>query len=140
MNPLVMENFTIGKVAKAADVNVETIRFYERKGLIKQPATYEGSYRIYPPEVVPRIRFIQRAKQLGFSLDEVRALLALADRPNDKRVSAISIAEKNLEDIDRRLSDLRRMQKTLKDFLESCAKREVVVGFRIIETLGGDVD
>lgn len=135
-----MPNFTIGKVAKAAEVNVETIRFYERKGLIKQPATNDDSYRIYPPEVVHRIRFIQRAKRLGFSLDEVRALLTLADRPNDKRVAAISIAEEHLEDITHRLTDLRRMQKTLKDFLASCAKREVVAGFRIIETLSGDAD
>ena len=135
-----MENFTIGKVAKAADVNVETIRFYERIGLIKQPATYVGSYRIYPRELVPRIRFIQRAKRLGFSLDEVRSLLALADRPNNKRVAAISIAEEHLEDIKRRLTDLRRMQKTVKGFLASCTKREVVAGFQIIESLSRDTD
>ncbi len=135
-----MESLTIGKVAKAADVNVETIRFYERNGLIKQPATNDGSYRIYPRKVVSRIRFIQRAKQLGFSLDEVRALLILADRPNDKRVAAIKIAEENLEDIKRRLFDLRRMQTTLKDFLASCANREVVSEFRIIESLSADGD
>ena len=107
-----MENLTIGKVAKAADVNVETIRFYERKGLVRQPATYDGSYRIYSRAVVSRIRFIQRAKQLGFGLDEVRKLLTLADRPNDKRVAAITIAEENLEDIKLRIKDIQDKRHT----------------------------
>ena len=72
-----MTGFTIGKVAKAAEVGVETIRFYERKGLIEQPVA-TGTYRIYPRSVVERIRFIKRAKELGFKLDEIKDLLALS--------------------------------------------------------------
>ena len=83
-----MEKFTIGKVAKAADVGVETIRFYEKKGLIVQPQA-TGTYREYPQSVVTRIRFIKRAKELGFKLSEIRDLLELADQPEEEGAPAM---------------------------------------------------
>ncbi|WP_438819379.1 MerR family transcriptional regulator [Legionella taurinensis] len=72
---------TISKVAKELDINVETIRFYERRGLIKQPSKPEIGYRHYPKEIVNRIRFIKRSQELGFTLDEIANLLNLNDRP-----------------------------------------------------------
>lgn len=130
-----MKKFTIGKVAKAAGVSVETIRFYERKELVQQPPAFEGSYRYYPVETVARIRFIQHAKQLGFSFDEIRELLSLADRPNDDRRNSHQVAEKNLVAIQSRLSDLERMRSTLLEFCESCRKRELIEEFPIVDSL-----
>ena len=91
-----MTGFTIGKVAKAAEVGVETIRFYERKGLIEQPVA-TSTYRIYPRSVVERIRFIKRAKELGFKLDEIKNLLALADCPKNDRAAVKTSRQKKLK-------------------------------------------
>lgn len=72
-----MESLTIGKVARLAEVGVETIRFYEREGLIEEPSRGESGYRQYPKETIQRLRFIKRAKDLGFTLREIKELLAL---------------------------------------------------------------
>ncbi len=77
-----MEQLTIGQVAKKSAVGVEAIRFYERSGVIEAPPRSPGGYRQYSPEIVERIRFIQRAKGLGFSLQETRELLELCENPD----------------------------------------------------------
>ncbi|TMG91576.1 MAG: MerR family transcriptional regulator [Betaproteobacteria bacterium] len=73
------DSITIGRLAQAAAVNVETIRYYQRRGLVGEPVKPLGGHRRYPPEAVKRVRFIKRAQNLGFTLDEVRGLLALDD-------------------------------------------------------------
>jgi len=88
-----MRGFTIGKVAKAAGVGVETIRFYEKKGLIEQPPS-QGTYRTYPKTVVGRIRFVKRAQELGFTLAEIRELLSLADQPHENRATVKELAQR----------------------------------------------
>ena len=75
-----METLTIGKVARLANVGIETIRFYEREGLLETPARRPSGYREYPREAADRLRFIRRARELGFSLKEIQELLALLDR------------------------------------------------------------
>ena len=76
-----METLTIGKVAKQADIGIETIRFYEREGLIEDPPRRASGYRQYPSDTVDRVRFIKRAKELGFSLKEIKELLYLSVDP-----------------------------------------------------------
>ena len=110
--------FTIAGVAEAAAVGVETIRYYERRGLIAQPAQKLGAYRRYDRNHVARIRFIRRAQELGFSLSEIEGLLALQDGTPRGYVRAI--AATRLEEIRLRIQDLQRMERTLADLIEHC--------------------
>ena len=101
-----MNEFTIGKVAKAAGVGVETIRFYEKKGLVVQPIA-QGTYRVYPKGVVTRIRFIKRAKELGFKLSEIKELLALADGSGNDRAAVKDIASRKAEALRDKIAELK---------------------------------
>lgn len=129
-----MTGFTIGKVAKAAEVGVETIRFYERKGLIEQPVA-TGTYRIYPRSVVERIRFIKRAKELGFKLDEIKDLLALADCPKNDRAAVKNIASKKAETLRSRIAELQKAEQALSELVENCSGEGSVKGCPIIDAL-----
>lgn len=108
---------TIGRLARAAEVNVETIRYYQRKGLIVEPVKPPDGYRIYPGEVIDRIRFIKRAQKLGFSLQDIVHLLELGDgHCNDVREQA----EAKLAKIETQIKDLQAMRKTLKTLISQC--------------------
>ncbi len=110
---------TIGRVAKAAGVNVETVRYYQRIGLIDQPAKPACGHRHYPDAVVERIRFIKRAQELGFSLAEIRDLLSLGEMECDE---VRAIAERKSEQIRKRIDDLRAMEHELARLIEACKK------------------
>ncbi|GJL52952.1 MAG: Hg(II)-responsive transcriptional regulator [Nitrospirales bacterium] len=110
----------IGQVAKRAGVNVETIRFYERKGLITQPPTNTGGYRQYPKEAIARIRFIKRAKELGFSLTEVLELLTLQTNPQATCADVKSRAEDKISTIHGRIKDLQKMRRSLERLAAAC--------------------
>lgn len=112
------ETMTIGQVASKADVHVETIRYYQRIGLVGEPPRPLGGIRHYDETIVARLRFIKRAQQLGFTLDEVRNLLALEDGQSCRETRAL--AEKKLTVIEARLADLQRMQKLLKALIAGC--------------------
>ncbi|MDT8453163.1 MAG: Hg(II)-responsive transcriptional regulator [Gammaproteobacteria bacterium] len=108
---------TIGRLAKAAGVNVETIRYYQRIGLIDAPVKPAQGYRLYPAAAVERIHFIKRAQELGFSLDEITELLSLNDRDcNDARM----IAEHKQKIIQQRIDDLSAMQCELEKLITAC--------------------
>ena len=92
---------TISKVAKALDINVETVRFYERRGLIDQPVKPEIGYRHYPDETLNRIRFIKRAQELGFTLEEIANLLSLNDRSCNQ---VQTLAEHKLNEVKEKLA------------------------------------
>lgn len=115
-----MASFTIGQVARKAGVGVETIRFYERRGLVADPPRRPSGYRQYPEDTIARLRFIQRSKRLGFSLSEISQLLALrveAERP------CYGIREQiagKLRDLDQRLADLERMRRALEELHALC--------------------
>ncbi len=130
-----MQQMTIGTVARLADVGVETIRFYERKGLIPEPPRTESGYRQYPEETVSRIRFIKRAKELGFSLKEIGELLALRISPaatcEDIRVRA----ESKIADIEERVQTLHRMRKALAKLTAACRGGGSVSECPILEAL-----
>lgn len=117
MTPLPEGVLTIGRLAKAAAVGVETIRYYQERGLLPVPAR-SGAFRRYPPALAERIRFIKRAQELGFSLDEVAELLDLEDGAD--RRSIRRIATDRLTQIEHKLVDLRRMQRVLKHLVVEC--------------------
>lgn len=130
-----MSRQTIGTVAKAAGVNIETIRFYERKGLIQQPSPVSTSFREYPAGTVERIRFIKRAQDLGFTLVEIIDLLKLSDGENGTRAEVKRLAELKLGSIRKKIADLRQMETTLQDLVCKCSGRGNVPGCPIIQAL-----
>ncbi len=124
---------TIGQLARKARVNVETIRYYQRRGLVRTPRRPPEGFRHYTPDVLDRLRFIKRAQQLGFTLSEIAELLKLGDGAcrETRRV-----AEQKQADIARRIRDLEAMHKTLTGLVARCrGKRNP--GCPIIETLSG---
>jgi MerR family mercuric resistance operon transcriptional regulator len=125
--------FTIGKLARAASVNVETVRYYQRCGLMPEPPRPAGGVRRYPPEAVGRLRFIRRAQELGFTLAEVGRLLALGDPQSCGKARALA-AEK-LELVSTRLADLQRMRGVLEALIARCDASRGKVACPIIETL-----
>ena len=110
--------YTIGNVADAAGVGIETIRYYERRGLVPQPGRAAGAYRRYGRGHVDRIRFIKRAHALGFSLEEVATLLELEDGTDRRSIRRIAGAR--LEETRRRIADLKRIEKALAHLLHDC--------------------
>lgn len=124
---------TIGRVAEAAGVNVETVRFYQRQGLIDEPSRPSGGVRRYGVEFVSRLRFIKRAKQLGFSLAEVKRLLVLEDPQSCGK--ARSLAAEKLALVEVRIADLERMRGVLKELVARCDARRGKVACPIIATL-----
>ena len=116
-----MSTMTIGRVAKLADVGVETIRFYEREGLIEEPPRRASGYRQYPADTVDQLRFIRRAKELGFTLKEIRELMSLRDGGGRRRGEVRKIAEAKIRDSDQKLVRLQAMRSALYGLVESCA-------------------
>ena len=130
-----MESMTIGEVAKGAAVGVETVRFYEREGLIKQPPRRESGYRAYPAETVDRVRFIKRAKELGFSLKEIGDLLALRLAPGATCGQIKRRAEAKIEDIEDRIRSLNRMKGALRNLTAACEGKGAVSECPILDAL-----
>ncbi|SFR99223.1 MerR family transcriptional regulator [Sphingomonas jatrophae] len=116
-----MVALTIGKLASATGTKVETVRYYERAGLIDPPARTDGNYRAYRPEDLERLRFIRRTRDLGFSLDEVRALLNLAAQRDRDCGTVDELATRHLEEIDRKIADLMALRRELAGVIASCA-------------------
>ena len=130
-----MESLRIGQLAHRAGVGVETIRFYEREGLIAEPPRRPSGYRDYPPETVTRVVFIRRAKQLGFSLKEIGELLALRVDPVGSCAHVKMIAEDKVTDIEARIRALQRMRKTLRRLVTACDAREATSDCPILDSL-----
>ncbi len=124
---------TIGRLAAEAGVNVETIRHYQRLGLIEEPARPAQGYRRYPEADVARIRFIKRAQQLGFSLKEIKGLLSLGERGQCREVQRL--AAQKLENIEQRLRDLEAMRKVLAELVVQCENGESETHCPLIESL-----
>lgn len=130
------ENLTIGRLASEAGVSVETIRYYQRRGLLKEPAKPMGGHRRYSFAEARRVRFIKRAQQLGFTLDEVTSLLALEDGRSCWETRAL--AEQKLAVIEQRLDDLSRMQGVLRALVAQCGEGISQRACPIITTLMAD--
>ena len=120
-----METLTIGAVARRAGLGVETVRYYEREGLVPEPKRSEPGYRRFPPETVERLRFIAEGKRLGFSLKEIRELLALrVDSPSADGCDEVRRrAEIKLREVQERIAALRRIEDVLTGLMGSCRTR-----------------
>ncbi len=109
---------TIGRLARAADVNVETVRYYQSRKLLPTPKRIAGGFRHYSSTLIDHIRFIKRAQELGFSLEEIRELLRLHD--GSDKVSIRKVARARLAQIDSKLEDLARMRGALRGLVDAC--------------------
>ncbi len=127
------EALTIGAVARAAGVNVETIRFYQRRGLLRAPEKPTRGIRRYGPSDVERLRFVRSAQRLGFSLDEIADLLRLDDGTHC--AEARTLAERKLSDVRVKLADLGRMESALTELVRACRIRKGSVSCPLIASL-----
>lgn len=114
----------IGELAAAAAVNVQTLRYYERLGLLPQPARRSSGYRVYDPESVRRVRFIKRAQDLGFTLGEIADLLALRERSVSACEQVEARAAATLRRIDEKVRDLESMKGALSEYVTTCQRRQ----------------
>ena len=130
-----MSSLTIGKVAKESGVGIETVRFYEREGLLEQPARKLSGYRQYDPEAIARLRFIKQAQRLGFTLREIRELLALKLDPKATRKHVKDRAVAKVADIDQRIADLKRMKKALAPLIQACDGKGTLQGCPILDAI-----
>jgi MerR family transcriptional regulator, copper efflux regulator len=131
---------TIGRLAKAAGVNIDTIRYYERHGLLPRAARRESGYREYAAGDVARLSFIRRAKDLGFSLTDIAELLSLSkDRRSDMR-GVKRKAEERLADVERKIAELRRVQRGLKTLIDACPGHGELATCPIVAALSADRD
>lgn len=112
-----------GEIAAMAGCNIQTLRYYERRGLLKAPRRTRSGYREYAPETVRLIRFIKRAQELGFSLGEVEDLLKLREQQSKRRGQVRAITKAKLRDIESKLARLHAMHRALSGLLKSCASR-----------------
>ena len=126
---------TVGVLAERSGVGVETIRFYEREGLLPAPARSSAGYRMYAQETVERVRFIRRAKELGFTLEEILELLALKVTHGKSCHSVRNRALAKLGDMDRKLKDLRQMRKALNAVVQRCSGEEGIDDCTILDAL-----
>jgi len=132
---------TIGTLARRAGVGVETVRFYERRGLVRRPARPRAGYRAYPEEAVGRIRFIRNAQAVGFTLQEVKELLALRVTAGTSCAAVRSRASAKVADVESRLADLERIRKALENLVAACPGRGALVNCSILDTLdSADLD
>lgn len=132
------QTLTIGKLAKKANVTIDSIRFYERRGLLAEPIRTESNYRRYPLEAADRLRFIKKAQKLGFSLDEIQDLLALSHDPAASKADVKRKTAEKIEDIKTRIQDLRRMLKGLEQLDGSCDGHGPIAECPIMKALAED--
>ncbi len=130
------EQLSIGGLAKAADVNIETIRYYQRRGLVDEPSKPLGGQRRYAASAATRVRFIKRAQQLGFTLEEIKDLLLLEDGQSCRE--ARMLAERKLGLIEERIADLSRMRRSLKGLIAECGEGKRPRSCPIIATLSAE--
>ena len=131
-----VNELTIGRVAELAGVNVETIRYYQRRGLLAEPVKPLGGHRRYPLETVSHIRFIKRAQALGFTLEEVASLLTLEEACACAETRAL--AAHKVELIEQKISDLSAMRDVLAGLVQQCDAGEPAKGCPIIQVLSQD--
>jgi len=129
----------IGDLAHATGTKVETIRFYEKEGLLPAPARTGGNYRDYSGSHLARLSFVRRARDLGFTLDQVRALLALADDREQPCGAVDAVARQHLAQIDQKIADLRALRRELGALISQCGQG-AISECRIIEALGPSGD
>lgn len=131
-----MSTMTIGQVAKQAGVGVETIRFYEREGLIAEPARRASGYRRYAPEAVRRIRFIRHAKDLGFTLREIKELLEMRVESDCHCDKVLALARAKIDDVEQRIGKLQKMKRALSALARDCQRGRPSDACPILKAMG----
>ena len=131
---------SIGEIARQAGVGVETVRFYERRGLLAEPQRKASGYRQYREEAVAVLRFIRRAKELGFTLKEIQGLLELRGKSSATRADVRRSAEAKIDDIEAKVRDLQRMREALAKLTKTCHGDGAASGCPILAALNGTAD
>lgn len=130
-----MDRLSSGELAKNCRVNLETIRYYERRGLLPKPPRTQSGYRLFSRDAVRRVRFIKRSQELGFSLREIKELLGLRIRPNTTCADVRKQAETKIADIKAKIQGLRSMQQALERLTAACSGGSPVSECPILESL-----
>lgn len=128
----------IGQLARRAGVPIDTVRYYERQGILPAPDRQASGYRSYAEEDVSRLQFVRRAKGLGFSLAEVRELLALSARPADDMAGLKAAASSKLADVEHKIAELERVRDGLESLTKACPGHGAVARCPILAALSGD--
>ncbi len=130
-----MQTLTIGQVARQAGIGVETVRFYEREGLLAAPARRASGYREFGSDAISQLKFIRQAQGLGFTLREIKELLALRLDPTSTRAQVREQAETKVADIERRIDELKRMKKALLPLIAACDGKGRLEGCPILAAI-----
>lgn len=133
-----MEGLRIGEVADGAGVNLQTVRFYERRGLLPKPDRTASNYRSFDADAVRRVRFIKRAQELGFTLKEIKELLSLRAKPQGSCTAVYSRAEEKAAEIDDKLRALQAIRRALTKLMDECVNRGEVSECPILDALEED--
>lgn len=130
-----MDNLSIGQLARAAGVTVETLRFYEKQGLLATPQRTDSGYRQYPPDSIKRVRFIQHAKQVGFTLNDIGELLALRQGKNTSCADIKARATHKIDQVERKIKELERISDALSRMTQKCSGSGSLSDCPILEEL-----
>lgn len=128
----------IGELAQRAQVNIDTVRYYERQGLLPEPPRRASGYRDYTADDVRRLRFVRRAKALGFTLVEIRDLLELSSHRDDDMAGMKATATEKLADVEEKLAELTRIRDALQDLVASCPGHGALGECPILNALAGE--
>lgn len=134
------QTLTISRLARAAGVGIDTVRYYERAGLLPEPPRRGSGYRDYPPASLQRLQFIRRAKALGFSLEEIRELLQLSTDSGRGVAGVKASAEAKLQLVDERIAELQRVRDGLRELVRACPGHGELQSCPILNALSGDPD
>ena len=134
-----MEGLTTAKLAHEGGVNVETIRYYERHGLLPKPPRTHSGYRIFSDDAVRRLHFIRHGQELGFSLKEIKELLSLRVRPDSSCNDVREKAQAKIADVDEKIRHLKAIKKALVQMAATCSGRGPVSTCTIIQALNGEI-
>ena len=132
------KSLTIGRLAHEAGINLETVRYYERRGLLPKPPRTASGYRLFPADTTVRLRFIRHAQELGFSLKEIRGLLTLRLSSRTTRAEIRKRADTKIADIEHKIKVLEAMRKSLRKLTNSCAGCGPISECPILEGLEGE--
>ncbi|MES0874044.1 MerR family transcriptional regulator [Sinimarinibacterium thermocellulolyticum] len=132
-----MRSLRISQLAEQAGVGIDTVRYYERSGLLPEPPRRPSGYREYPPQSLQRLRFIRKAKALGFSLDDIAGLLDLSDRRGDAE-AVKHLAQQRLAEVEAKLRELRRIRDGLRRLVDACPGHGAAEHCPILQALSGD--
>lgn len=133
-----MKSLTVGAVAKRAGVNLQTLHYYERRGLLPPARRSDGNYRLYDEDGIRRVRFIKRAQGLGFTLEEIKELLSLRAEPREKCNEVRVRAEAKLADVEERIRSLGAIREALGSLIDECTERRPASECPILSALDSD--